>query len=375
MLPFFSQMSESTQNIYHTITIDLDSANQRFDRFLRKFYRPYTSISLAMIYEWIRKWHIRINGKKGKEEQKILLGDSILINISKTAPLSGKKLAKKATPEQAELTRESIKKNILTEDDNRVVFNKPPHMLMHPGSGQTKTVTMNDRLYTYLNEQQKKLWGRILTAWSTFKPAFCFRLDKDTSGVLVAAKTYEALQYLNDLIREREVTKRYVTVVAGKLPNSLVINKPLFKWFHAEKGRAHMFVNYEKWVDSETHVYNLATVHDKTLGDISLGLVHLLTGRMHQIRIHLTSEGFPVLWDIDYGNMELAKSLSKTHGINRQLLHSFYYSFRNVQTEWKSWWGKKQIIFSAPLPLDIQKIFPTVSAEDIQNKILLLSKK
>ena len=368
-------MSGKKETIYHTIVVDLDSANQRFDRFLRKFYKPYTAISLAMIYERIRKWHIRINGKKGKEEQKILLGDTILINITKTIPLSARKTAKKTSTEEAELSWETIKKNILREDENRVVFNKPPHMLMHPGSGQTKSVTMNDRLYTYLNEQQKKTWGRILTAWSTFKPAFCFRLDKDTSGVLVAAKTYEALQYLNDLIRERQVTKRYVTVVAGRLPNKLIINKPLFKWFHAEKGRAHMFINYEKWVESETHVYNIATIHDKTLGDISLGLVHLLTGRMHQIRIHLTSEGFPVLGDIDYGSTEKARSLWKTHGITRQLLHSFFYAFPDIHGQWKDRIWKKQISFSAPVPVDIQKLFPSISTEDIQKQILLLSKK
>lgn len=368
-------MATKIQDIYHTIAIDVDSANQRFDRFLRKFYKPYTAVTLAMIYEWIRKWHIRVNEKKGKEEQKLLLGDAILINVTKTTPLSAKKMSRTSTPEQAALTWDMISQNILAEDDNWVVFNKPPHMLMHPWSGQTKkAVTMNDWLYTYLNEQQKKVWWRILTAGSTFKPAFCFRLDKDTSGILIAAKTYEALQYLNTRIREREVDKRYITVVAGKLPASLFIDKPLFKGFHGEKGRAHMFINHEKWLPSQTHVYNLATKKDPILGDISLGLVHLMTGRMHQIRVHLTSEWFPVLGDLDYGNTERARSLGKSHGITRQLLHSFFYGFDDMQRTTQKGAKWKKIFFTTPIPLDIQKIFPTITQEEILQKIQKIMK-
>lgn len=356
---------EKKENIYEIIHIDIDSANQRFDRFLRKFYKPYTNISLASIYERIRKWYIQLNDKKGKEDTKVMLWDKISINITKTIPLSKKALStktkqtnQKITEEQAQASREKIKKHIVLEDTKWVVFNKPPHMLMHPWSGRSKiAITMNDRLYSYLNKTNQAL----LTAGSTFKPAFCFRLDKDTSGILIASKTYEALQYLNGLIRDRQVDKYYITVVAGKLPNKLVIKKPLFKWFHWEKWKAHMFVNYEKGLPSETHVYNIATIQDPKLWDVSLWLVHLLTWRMHQIRVHLVSEWFPILGDREYGSEQIAISLAKSHKITRQLLHSFFYSF--IDTD------KKKKEFVAPIPDDIKQLFPNITEDLLVKRI------
>jgi 23S rRNA pseudouridine955/2504/2580 synthase len=287
------------KDTYHTIDIDINSANQRLDRFLRKMYKPYTSVNLPMIFSRIRKWYIRVNTKKAEENTKIILWDAVQINISKTIELWKTQAVKKYKDSDSKSTLEMIRNSIIYEDLQRLVFNKPPHILMHPGSG-SKTVTMNDRLYSYLNIERQGSGEAALTQWSTFKPAFCYRLDKDTSGVLIAAKTYDALQYLNEKIRMREVTKRYIVVCAWRLPKSLIIDKPLFKWFHAEKGKAHMFINHEKWLDSVTHVYSLTSKKDSYIGDMSLWLVRLMTGRMHQIRVHLVSEGYPVLWDKEY---------------------------------------------------------------------------
>jgi len=254
---------------YQTIHIDINNANQRLDRFLRKMYKPYTSVNLPMLFSWIRKWYVRVNTKKAEEKTKILLGDTVQINISKTIELTKTNTTKNNHDTESKATLSMIEKNIIYEDKQRLVFNKPPHILMHPWSG-SKTITMNDWLYSYLNLERQEKWQNILTQWSTFKPAFCYRLDKDTSGVLIAAKTYEALQYLNEKIRLREVTKWYIVVCAGKLPKSLIIDKPLFKWFHAEKGKAHMFVNHEKWLDSVTHIYSLTSKKDSFIGEMSL---------------------------------------------------------------------------------------------------------
>ncbi len=356
-------MSQKTIDTYETITVDITNANQRFDRFLRKFYKPYTTITLPTIYSWIRKWYIRINGKKWKEESKVLLWDEISINITKTAPLIKWMKDHSETSQNAQFQKETIKKNIIKEDDNRVVFNKPPHILMHPGSWSSKTaITMNDWLYSYLNEENKHHEEKLITQWSMFKPSFCYRLDKDTSWVLIAAKKYDALQYLNQQIKDRKVTKRYIVVTQGKLPQKLEINKPLFKWFHAEKGRAHMFVNYEKWLASQTHIYHLADTKIDKIGPISLWLVRILTWRMHQIRIHTASEWFPVLWDKDYWNESVTRIAHKELGVSRQLLHSYSYSFSDQYT-------KKQNTFIAPLPEDIKKLFSIWDEKDIQEKI------
>jgi 23S rRNA pseudouridine955/2504/2580 synthase len=357
----------------HTIHIDLDGANQRFDRFLRKFYKPYTTISLAMIYSWLRKWHIRVNGKKTSEDKKILLGDVITIDMDKTSPMAGgksltpqQKIAKndaKNSEAQARSQRDMLKRQICFEDDNRLVFNKPPHILMHPGSGSSKqAVTMNDRLYTYLNKTAQNN-AAVLTKWSTFKPAFCYRLDKDTSGVLIAAKTYEALQYLNDQIRERHVEKRYIVAVHGRLPAKMIIDKPLFKGFHGEQGKSHMFVNYEKGVDAKTIVYSLDGHVDAAMGEISLWLVRLLTGRMHQIRAHLSAEWFSIIGDKDYGSSPaLLRIAHGTYRVARQLLHSFSYGFTDQYS-----WNHRTIV--AATPDDIQKFFTHISPDAIARSI------
>lgn len=351
------------QDTLHTITVDISNANQRFDRFLRKFYKPYTTVTLPTIYSWIRKWYIRINNKRGKEDTKVLLWDEILINISQTTPLFNKKNNSKNLENKVE-EKTLITSHIIYEDTNWLAFNKPPHMLMHPGSwASQKAVTMNDWLYSYLNIiSREKGNDNMITKGSMFKPAFGYRLDKDTSGVLIAAKTYEALQYLNNEIRERAVVKWYVIITEGKLPKHTYIDKPLFKWFHGEKGRAHMFVNYEKWLPSQTHLYHIADKHIPRLGTVSLGLARIMTGRMHQIRVHSASEWYPVLGDKDYGNAGLTRILYKEFGVSRQLLHSFSYTLRDLD-------NKKNITFTAALPDDMQKLFPSITEDQIKNII------
>lgn len=353
------------QDIYHTIVVDLTNANQRFDRFLRKFYKPYTTVTLPTIYSWIRKWYIRINDKKWKEDGKVILWDKIIINITKTTPLvqASKSTTSHNNPHTAAFEQETISKNIIQEDDNRLVFNKPPHILMHPGSWSSqKAVTMNDWLYSYLNISRRDTGEAEITKWSMFKPSFCFRLDKDTSGVLIAAKQYDALQYLNKQIKERHIVKWYVVVVQWKLPKKLTIDKPLFKWFHAEKGRAHMFVNYEKWLQSKTHMFHIADTTKDKIGTLSLWLVRILTWRMHQIRVHAANEWFPVLWDKDYGNESITRIAYKELWVTRQLLHSFSYSFHDI-------YAKKEQTFIAPLPNDIKKIFWQIDEKKIQDII------
>ncbi len=350
------------KDTYHTVQVDMSNANQRFDRFLRKFYKPYTTVTLTMIYSWIRKWYIRINDKKWSEDKKVLLWDVISINITQTIPLSkGNKI--KATWDIAQAEHSMILKHIIHEDDYWLVFNKPPHMLMHPWSGSSqKAVTMNDWLYTHLNHGRREDGQEMITKGSMFKPAFGYRLDKDTSGVLIAAKTYDALQSLNEEIRERNVTKRYVVVTQWALPRSLSINKPLFKWFHWEKWRAHMFVNYEKWLPSKTHIYSIAHIQKDKIWTLSLWLVRIMTGRMHQIRVHAASEWFPVLGDKDYGTESVTRIAHKEYWVSRQLLHSFTYSFHDG-------FNKKVQQFIAPLPDDIKKLFPDIREKHITDLI------
>ncbi len=317
------------------IRIDENAANQRFDRFCRKYFRQYPEVSLTEIYRRIRKWDIRVNGKKTAEKSQLLLWDVVLIKdfvLKQLAPVSKEEKI-------AVLWIEKIKKLIIYEDEHWLVFDKPAGIPMHGGTKNTETLCMNNYLDKYIAESGD--------THLTFKPSFCYRLDKDTSWVLIAAKTYQALQYLNALIRERKTEKNYLTVVEWVTPKEHYIDVPLEKGFDKKFGRGITQVSkYGK--PAQTAFTTLQTKEHHILGDISLLAVQIYTGRMHQIRVHLAYIGYPVLGDIMYGNPALNRKVYKDLKINRQILHCSWYSFKNLD-------GKK-ITFSTKIPQDIAKL-------------------
>lgn len=269
---------------------------------------------------------------------------------------------------------------ILYEDEDRLVWNKPAGIVAHEGNKHTEDITMNQLLETYTsflpspNEWAEGEWmarrgvgGGVLRTknyelWTTFKPAFAFRLDKDTTGVLVSAKTYPALQHINQLIRDHDITKIYISWIIWKPDFStiaknynydfdgaeMVINEPLFKWFNASTWHAQTFVNSEKWLPSQTIVSIQKTVVDPILGSISLVQCKLLSGRMHQIRAHLAYIGYAVLGDVTYGSPVTSRLLYKHYKINRQLLHSYQYEFIDHH--------QKTISVIAPMPEEFGKL-------------------
>lgn len=208
---------------------------------------------------------------------------------------------------------------IIVETDQRIVRNKPADIVTHPGNKHTDDLTMHDYQLAYLDQTEQ------LTDSPTFTPSFCFRLDKDTSGIIISAKTYESLQLLNKLIRDREVDKSYLAVVAGQTPAHSSIDTPLFKGYNTKTGRAETFINHTKGRSAYTELTTLSTREDPHLGTISLVQVTIHTGRMHQIRVHLASIGFPIIGDLTYGHPPLNRLANKHYQINRQLLHSHSY--------------------------------------------------
>ncbi|MBP6911248.1 hypothetical protein KBC03_06760 [Patescibacteria group bacterium] len=140
-----------------------------------------------------------------------------------------------------------------------------------------------------------------------------------------------------------------------------MIDKPLFKGFNATYERAQTFVNTEKGLEAKTEFECVATRNDKELGDISLLLVTIHTGRMHQIRVHLTSENLPIIGDIMYGDEKLNHVAYAKYKVARQLLHSYGYGFYDC-------FSKKNIYIQSDIPSDIQKLFPDV--RKIQTSVL-----
>lgn len=329
------------------IEILINEANQRLDRFLRKYFKKQPEVKLSDIYSRIRTGTIRVNGKKATENQKLILWDEVLLGENakwgKTprATLENKKVKKK------NIDKKAIQKQIVFEDSHWIFWNKPYDMVVHPGNFHTNDITLNDYLEGYFSAQD---YGKN----STFKPAFGFRLDKDTSGLIVAAKDYQALQLLNEMIRERKTDKWYLAVVAWKAPKKLVMNEPLFKWMSAKLGRAQVFVNKEKGVDAKTELQLISTKTDPILGPISLIKVKLYTGRMHQIRVHCAHHGLPIVGDILYGDAAINRLAYKNYKTNRQLLHSFWYGFTDP-------FSHKKLFVQTEFPTDFTPYFPDKS--------------
>lgn len=326
-------------------TITENETDQRFDRFLRKYFKQYPEVKLSDIFSWIRKWAIKVNGRRRPENRRIQKGDKITrddnIVTEKQADnfKKSKKLKLKAYP------LEKIKKMIIYEDTHRLVFNKPADIVMHGGTGHTNDICLDDILKIYIkkgnenwelrtekkvNIQDPSLRSSLWAPSSTFSPSFCFRLDRDTSWIVIAAKTYQALQYLNQQIRERKTEKTYFAVVAGKFPSTKTIESPLFKGFDKASGKAKVFVNHEQGQSAKTTAHLLKWYQHPQIGDISLVQVKIYTGRMHQIRVHLSSIGFPIIWDLMYGIPAINRIAGKQAHITRQLLHSAKYWFFDI---------------------------------------------
>lgn len=311
------------------IVIDEASANQRLDRFLRKFFKDDKDIKLWDIYAGIRKWDIKINKHKTKEEYRLNVWDSLLI----------KKLENKVPRAKKEdkLDMEWFKTIILYEDENWLVVNKPFGMVMH--TTNPWDIAIQDYLDIYCKDLKNQ----------TFKASFWYRLDKDTTGVLIAAKTFPALQFINKIIREREVSKYYIAIVVGRFPEHVIIDKALEKSFNEKFGRGETVINERYWDKAVSECWLEQVVEHEVLWEISLIKVKIQTGRMHQIRVHTASIWYPVLWDIVYGKAVVNRILFKKLNIKRQLLHAQEYSFFDI-------FKQKKIKIDAQMPGDFKEV-------------------
>lgn len=273
--------------------------------------------------------NITINGKPAKASHKVKPGEQVVIRM--------------ASPPPIEATPEDIPLNIVFEDEHLLVIDKPAGMVCHPAAGNY-TGTMINALLHYF-EGLKDFSDKL-------RPGLVHRLDKDTSGLLVVAKTESALAKLQTALKNREIERIYTAVVWGKLPSAKgEIDLPLGR---AREDRKKMKVFGQGQRDALTY-YEVQKKYD--LGELLR--IKLGTGRTHQIRVHLAYFGNPVMGDPTYGGR--AKAVQKLTGKNRQIgmrilgtisrqaLHATRLSFDHPVTG-------KHLSFDCPLPDDIRAI-------------------
>ena len=283
-------------------TIGANDAGQRLDRFLAKAV-PLLPASLAQKY--IRLKRIKRNGQRADRDTRLEAGDVLQLYIND-------EFFDKPREDNAYLTVASPKLNIVYEDEHILLVDKRPGLAVHPHDGAEYGRTLIDHIQSYL--YQKKEWRP--REENSFTPALCNRIDRNTGGIVIAAKTAEALRVMNQKIKDREMDKRYLAIVEGTpKPRDGSLKGYLFK--DAKKNR--VFVTDKPQEGAKTCQTNYRTLASRS--GLSLVECELITGRTHQIRAQFAHAGHPLLGDGKYGKLD------KKYDRNYQALYSYKLSF------------------------------------------------
>jgi 23S rRNA pseudouridine955/2504/2580 synthase len=285
------------------ITVDEESAGQRLDNFL---IRELKGVPKTHIYRIIRSGEVRRNKGRVGADDRVASGDVLRIPPIRLSERAEEKAANPAPPREFP---------VVFEDDAFMAIDKPAGVAVHGGSGVSFGVIEQMR--------QARPQARLLE--------LVHRLDRETSGLLLIAKKKSALKALQDQFRERETGKTYLTLVKGTWPAKLkVLDQPLHKYLLAD-GERRVRVTSKDDPDGMRSV-TLVRVVGRVVAPAGLpaGLadgfslleVTIKTGRTHQIRVHLSSAGYPIAGDDKYGDFELNRQLARV-GLKRMFLHAW----------------------------------------------------
>ncbi|MGQ9920845.1 MAG: RluA family pseudouridine synthase [Desulfobacca sp.] len=303
--------------------IEENDRHLRLDQFLAQKLTPY---SRSRIQQWIKDGHVRVNEQIRPAHYRLRPGDSLTCTIPAIQPWH--------------LTPEAIALDILYEDDDLLVLNKPPGLTVHPGAGQQQGTLVHALIH-----HCPDLEG----IGDVQRPGLVHRLDKDTSGVMVVAKSAQAFQNLQEQFQARQVQKRYLALVWGHWPQAsgtitLAIGR------HPSQ-RHKMAVSGSRGRPAATSWH----CWQEFPGPFSLLELSLHTGRTHQIRVHMAALGHPVVGDKVYGGGEkrlayLPADLSPLRPlVTRQLLHAWRLQFQHPR-------HGAVLQLEAPLPPDFQSV-------------------
>ena len=266
-------------------TITKTDAGQRLDRFIAKNV-PLLPASLSQKY--IRLKRIKVNGQRAQRDTRLQEGDLLEMYVND-------EFFDRPRAENAYLTVSAPRLNIVYEDENILLCDKRPGLAVHPHDGAEYGRTLIDHIQAYL--YAKGEWKP--REEHAFAPALCNRIDRNTGGIVIAAKNAEALRIMNEKIKNREMDKRYLAVIHGTMkPREGALQGYLFK--DAVKNRVYVTRQPQKGAKSCETRYRTLAVRE----GLSLVECELVTGRTHQIRAQFAAAGHPLLGDGKYGKAE-----------------------------------------------------------------------
>ena len=312
-------------------TVNEKHAGKRLDLFIAHF-EP--QLSRSRIQSLIREGLVLVDGNAGRPNLKVKAGQAVSLEL----------------PERTvrEVLPEPIPLNVVYEDDDLVALNKPPGLVVHPAPGNYTGTLVNALLYHYGSLPSSGAKRSGAAGSDRERAGLVHRLDKDTSGILVVARTEQALRDLSAQFKARTVRKRYAALVAGVIrKGSGSIEVGIGR--HV-KDRKKISVHTAKAREAVT----LFRVKER-LKNSTLVEVEIRTGRTHQIRVHLAHIGHPVLGDPVYGGSRVVKAGGRT--VPRQMLHAESLTLSHPRTG-------HPMTFTAPLPPDIMEVIDFLKNAD-----------
>lgn len=277
--------------------------NEQDMRLSRFVENVTTGLPPSLLYKSFRNKRIKVNGKKAAPDLRLQEGDLIQLYLNDEFFQSPK-------PKQ-ERKVSGRRLNVVYEDEGLAVLYKPPHVLCH--SDRTGDDSLLDWFQAYLQEKGEYDPGQE----TTFAPAICNRLDRGTEGLVLAAKNYEVLRAVNELIRTDGIVKEYLTITCGVPPKGM--HKAYLRHFEKNNKVQVSDTPREGFKEIITGVQIV-----RTAGPFALCRIELVTGRTHQIRAHLAHLGAPVLGDIKYGS----RKMNEKTGLKTQALCAVCVTFR-----------------------------------------------
>ncbi len=314
----------------HERIVGTNESGQRLDRLLARILK---NADKSFIYKMLRKKNIKLNGAKAEGNEKVSAGDVITIYFSDET------FARFTGDDAFEPVPFDL--DIIYEDANIAVINKKADVLSQKAGKDD--VSLNEMFISYLLDK-----GEIKEDDLTvFRPAVCNRLDRNTTGLIIAGKTITALRVLSDLLKSREIGKHYKTIVKGVISKENTIRG----WL--KKDESHNTVRVED--RPFEGAYEIVTRYEPVScnGRFTLLDIELITGKSHQIRAHLSSIGHQVAGDGKYGDKETNRYFKNEYGLKHQLLHSETIMFPDIEGELSYLSGKT---FKAPLPAEFIRI-------------------
>ncbi|NIO47849.1 MAG: RluA family pseudouridine synthase [Candidatus Aminicenantes bacterium] len=291
------------------LTTPFSGLNQRLDVFLSE---KINELTRSQVQRFIEERRVKVDGIARKSSYKLKSGEKVEVEYELVTP--------------QEIQPENIPIDVLYSDKHIAIIDKPPGMVVHPGAGKRHHTLINSLLYRFPDLKE---------VGPEERPGIVHRLDKETSGLMVIARSLKAYELLQQQFRKREVEKTYLGLVWGRMPEEKgKISWPIGR--HVKHG-GRISVKTKKPKGAETY-YSI----QKEYKEFSLLEIKPVTGRTHQIRVHMAASGHPLAGDTRYGRRKSKPSLP------RLFLHASCLAFFHPETQ-------EKVEFSSPLPPELER--------------------